>query len=118
MADALDAFYAVAPGDRPRLFVLGGMEELGVEAEMFHRALGRTLRLRPQDHLVVIGDQAEAVRTGALENGNRGEQISVARELEPIAVRVAGWKGAIFVKGSRRYSLEKILEPITAEAHG
>lgn len=118
MADALDAFYAVAPGDRPRLFVLGGMEELGVEAEMFHRALGRTLRLRPQDHLVVIGDQAEAVRTGALENGSRGEQISVARELEPIAVRVAGWKGAIFVKGSRRYSLEKILEPITAEAHG
>jgi UDP-N-acetylmuramoyl-tripeptide--D-alanyl-D-alanine ligase len=118
MADALDAFYAVAPSDRPRLFVLGGMEELGAEAERFHRALGRTLRLRPQDHLVVIGDQADAVRSGALESGTRGEQILVTRELEPIAVRVAGWKGAIFVKGSRRYALEKILEPRTAEAHG
>jgi UDP-N-acetylmuramyl pentapeptide synthase len=118
MADALDAFYAVAPSDRPRLFVLGGMEELGAEAERFHRALGRTLRLRPQDSLVVIGDQADAVRAGALESGTRGEQILVTRELEPIAVRVAGWKGAIFVKGSRRYALEKILEPRTVEAHG
>lgn len=117
MADALDAFYAVAPSDRPRLFVLGGMEELGREAEMFHRALGRALRLRPEDFLVVIGDQAEAVRTGAVENGSRGEQIEVVNTLEPVSVRVAGWKGAVFVKGSRRYQLEKVLASNSVEAH-
>jgi UDP-N-acetylmuramoyl-tripeptide--D-alanyl-D-alanine ligase len=117
MADALDAFYAVAPQDRPRLFVLGGMEELGRESEMFHRALGRTLRLRPEDYLVVIGDQANAVRTGAVENGSRAEQIEVAQSLEPISVRVADWKGAVFVKGSRRYELEKGLGSNAVEAH-
>jgi len=84
---------------------------------MFHRALGRTLRLRPEDYLVVIGDQANAVRTGAVENGSRAEQIEVAQSLEPISVRVADWKGAVFVKGSRRYELEKVLGSNAVEAH-
>jgi UDP-N-acetylmuramyl pentapeptide synthase len=117
MADALDAFYAVAPADRPRLFVIGGMEELGRESEMFHRALGRTLRLRPQDFLVLIGEQAEAVRLGAMENGSRAEQIAVVDAVEPITERVTAWKGAVFVKGSRRYKLEKVLTQ-SAEVHG
>jgi len=115
MADALDAFYAVAPGDEPRLFVLGGMEELGPEAEMFHRALGRSLRLRPQDFLFTIGDHAAAVRTGALESGSGAARIEIVSSLEPIAARLADWRGAVFVKGSRRYQLEKILGPIVAE---
>ncbi|MEO7599392.1 MAG: UDP-N-acetylmuramoyl-tripeptide--D-alanyl-D-alanine ligase [Opitutus sp.] len=117
MADALDAFYAVAPAEQPRLFVLGGMEELGCEAEMFHRALGRTLRLRAQDSLVVIGDQAAAVQTGALDNGSRPEQIAVVEALEPIAEKISRWKGAVFVKGSRRYQLEKALGSKSAEVH-
>ncbi len=115
MADALDAFYAVAPAEAPRLFVLGGMEELGSEAEMFHRALGRSLRLRLQDFLFTIGDHAAAVRTGALENGSGAAQIEVVSSLEPVAARVADWRGAVFVKGSRRYQLEKILGPSLAE---
>ncbi|HWA85837.1 MAG TPA: UDP-N-acetylmuramoyl-tripeptide--D-alanyl-D-alanine ligase [Opitutus sp.] len=110
MADALDAFAAVTPADAPRLYVLGGMEELGAGAEMFHRALGRSLRLRPADYLFVIGDRAEAVRTGAIENGSRPDQIAVVDALEPIAARAAEWKGAVFVKGSRRYRLEKIFD--------
>jgi UDP-N-acetylmuramyl pentapeptide synthase len=93
------------------------MEELGREAEMFHRALGRTLRLRAEDFLVVIGDQAEAVRAGALENGSRAEQIEVVDTMEPIASRVAAWKGAVFVKGSRRYQLEKAVSSTAGEAH-
>jgi UDP-N-acetylmuramoyl-tripeptide--D-alanyl-D-alanine ligase len=117
MADALDAFYAVAPADQPRLFILGGMEELGSESEMFHRALGRTLRLRPQDFLVVVGDEATAVRLGALDNGSRAEQMEVASSLDTMAQRVAGWKGAVFIKGSRRYELEKVLRSETAEMH-
>lgn len=109
MTDALDAFQTVAPPAEPRLFVLGGMEELGSGAEMFHRALGRSLHLRAQDFLFLIGDHAAAVRTGALENGNRPEQISVVTSLAPIAARVADFRGAVFLKGSRRYQLERAL---------
>lgn len=118
MADALDAFYAIAPGDEPRLFVLGGMEELGAESEMFHRALGRALRLRPEDFLCVIGDQADAVRLGVLENGSREEQVGVAKNVDEITPRVASWRGAVFVKGSRRYALERVVEANAVGAHG
>ncbi len=118
MADALAAFYAVAPVSEPRLFVLGGMEELGRESQAYHHALGRSLQLRPQDFLFVIGDQADAVRAGALENGSSPEQIVVTTTIDPIIARFGTWTGAVFIKGSRRYALEKILEPHVAEAHG
>jgi UDP-N-acetylmuramoyl-tripeptide--D-alanyl-D-alanine ligase len=111
MADALDAFYALAPATGPRLYVLGGMEELGAGSERFHRELGRSLRLQPQDFVCIVGDQAEAVRAGALEGGGRDEQIAVVPSLAPVAERFAGWRGAIFVKGSRRYRLETLLSP-------
>ncbi|HEX2853174.1 MAG TPA: UDP-N-acetylmuramoyl-tripeptide--D-alanyl-D-alanine ligase [Opitutaceae bacterium] len=116
MADALDAFNGLAPASEPRLLVLGGMEELGREAAMFHRALGRSLHLRPQDFLMLIGDHAADVRTGAIENGNRAEQIQVVTSLEPVTARVADFHGAVFVKGSRRYQLEKALNIPAQEA--
>jgi UDP-N-acetylmuramoyl-tripeptide--D-alanyl-D-alanine ligase len=115
MADALDAFNSLAPANEPRLLVIGGMEELGREAAMFHRALGRSMHLRSQDFLVLIGDHAAAVRTGAIENGNRAEQIEVVTSLEPITARLADFRGAVFLKGSRRYQLEKALNLPTQE---
>ena len=116
MADALEAFYDIAPVEEPRLFVLGGMEELGAESEMFHRALGRSLRLRGEDVLCAIGDQAEAVKTGALEGRARADQIIFAKDGRAIASRFAEWRGAVFVKGSRRWALEKILEEAAVES--
>src|SRR5688572_5906375 len=117
MADGLEAFYDIAPSEDPRLFVLGGMEELGPEAEMFHRALGRSLRLRAQDFLCAIGENGSSVRKGAMENGTRAEQIEVAGDAAQIAARFAEWRGAVFVKGSRRYALEKLLQQTSVEAH-
>ncbi len=110
MADALEAFYGIAPASEPRLFVLGAMEELGHDAEMHHRNLGRGLRLRPNDAVVLIGDQAHAVRAGAIERHFSADQIEIATSLETVAARVAGWRGAVFIKGSRRYALEKVIE--------
>ena len=115
MADALETFYDVAPAAERRLFVIGGMEELGAETEMFHRALGRSLRLREGDALCAIGDQAEAVTRGAIEGGGKTEQVSAAKDVGEVAARFAEWKGAVFVKGSRRWALERILA--NAEVH-
>jgi hypothetical protein len=44
-----------------------------------------------------------------MERGARPEQVEVVTSLEAIAARVADWRGAVFVKGSRRYALEKVL---------
>jgi UDP-N-acetylmuramoyl-tripeptide--D-alanyl-D-alanine ligase len=109
MADALTTFCAVAPAAEPRLFVLGCMEELGPDAADYHRTLGRTLPLRAGDFAVVIGTQAEAVREGAVAGGHRPDRIRIAASAGELAPIVGGFRGSVFVKGSRRYALEQAL---------
>lgn len=109
MGDALDAFYAVAPESEPRLFVIGCMEELGPESAMYHRALGRSIRLRRGDHLFVIGGEAASVAQGAVGNGVPAPQVEVVATLDPVRARLSKFHGAVFIKGSRRYQLETIL---------
>ena len=117
MTDAIDAFNAAVKPELPRLYVLGSMEELGAQAADYHRQLGRQLHLRRGDFLFAIGGQAAALREGLLENGNDPAQVAVVADLAPVRGRLAGFKGAAFLKGSRRYQLETILEPATAGAH-
>ena len=109
MADALENFYALVPPEEPRLLVLGCMEELGQDAPRYHRELGRSLQLRSQDEVFVIGTEADAVRAGALESGASETQVSVVSSLSPVVERVKAFRGAVFLKGSRRYELEKVV---------
>ena len=113
MADALETFYAIAPDNEPRLIVLGCMEELGPDAPLHHRDLGRSLQLRPQDQAYVIGSEAAAVVAGALEAGTPGKLIKFVDSAESVAAQLSGFQGAVFMKGSRRYGLEKALPVAT-----
>jgi UDP-N-acetylmuramoyl-tripeptide--D-alanyl-D-alanine ligase len=115
MADALAAFESIAPVTEPRLFVIGCMAELGVEAAAHHRALGRSLHLRENDQLFVIGENAHDVCAGVLDQGgDHTRRMQIVASLEPVAAFLADWRGSVFVKGSRRYQLEKILEVQTS----
>lgn len=116
MADAIDAFNGSVPQALPRLYVLGCMEELGESSLLYHRQLGRLLHLRRGDFLFVLGAQAEALREGLLENGNDPAAVAVITDLAPVRERLTGCKGAVFLKGSRRYQLETVLNP-HATAH-
>jgi len=109
MADALDNFFALVPASEPRLLVLGCMEELGPDSPRYHRELGRSLQLRPQDRAYVIGTEAESVRAGAIASGQPAECIEVITTLAPVTQHLQGFRGAVFMKGSRRYELEKAL---------
>lgn len=111
MADAIEAFNGAANVDLPRLYVLGSMEELGPDSADYHRQLGRLLHLRRGDFLFALGGQAAALREGLLENGNDPAQIAVVAGVAPVRERLAGFKGAVFLKGSRRYQLETVLDP-------
>ena len=118
MVDAIDAFNGAVPAKLPRLYVLGCMEELGDTSVLYHRQLGRLLHLRRGDFLFALGDQAASLREGLLENGNDPAAVEVITGLAPVRERLAGFKGAVFLKGSRRYQLETVLEPqATAHAH-
>ena len=114
MPDAIDAFNGSVSAELPRIYVLGCMEELGAGSAEYHRLLGRGLHLRRGDCLFIIGDQAAALRAGLLENGNDPAQVAVITDLAPVRERLAGFKGAVFLKGSRRYHLETVLEPPVA----
>ena len=109
MADALETFAALVPPGQPRAFVLGCMEELGPQAAEYHRVIGRALHLLPGDRLFIVGDQAGALRAGVLENGSAAAQIEVVADAASIREFLAGFEGAVFLKGSRRHQLEKAL---------
>lgn len=114
MQDAIQAFTSLARPELPRLYVIGGMEELGDHAADFHRQVGRTMLLRPGDFLCTIGTHAAALREGLLENGNDPAQIAIVEDLAPVRAKLAGFAGAAFLKGSRRYRLETVLDPHAA----
>ena len=117
MADAISAFTSLVRVELPRLYVLGCMEELGSGSTEYHRQLGRLILLRPGDALFVIGAQAAAVREGLLENGNDPAQVSVIDDVAPVRARLAGFQGAVFLKASRRYQLETVLDANLTHAH-
>ena len=115
MADALASFTAIAPVAEPRLYLLGCMEELGAEAAEHHRALGRRVPLRADDRVFIIGTHAVAVAAGLQERGHGAPQVQIVGSLAPVAAVLAEWRGAAFVKGSRRYALEQVLADTAAE---
>jgi hypothetical protein len=92
------------------------MEELGPDAPLHHRNLGRSLQLRPQDRAYVIGSEMAAVVAGAIEAGTPVERIKAVESLESVAAQIAGFHGAVFMKGSRRYGLEKALPAVAGPA--
>lgn len=110
MADALATFAAIAPPGEPRLYVIGCMEELGAEAAAHHHRLGMSLALRAEDRLFVTGTHAHEVCAGVLEHGDLSKQLQICSSLEPISAALADWRGSVFVKGSRRYQLEQVLQ--------
>jgi UDP-N-acetylmuramoyl-tripeptide--D-alanyl-D-alanine ligase len=116
MHDALAAFAGMAPADQPRLFIIGGMEELGEESLAYHRELGVALArtLRTGDSALVLAGQAAAE---AVVNGADHPSVTAASDLASLRIRLESHRGAVFIKGSRRYQLESLLLPKVTVAH-
>ncbi|HVU36600.1 MAG TPA: Mur ligase family protein [Opitutaceae bacterium] len=111
MADALSVFADVAPASDPRLYIIGSMEELGTESAGYHHALGRSLAVRPGDQVFLIGAHADDMLAGGLAARIPAAQLHVADSADRVAEAARLWRGAVFVKGSRRYHLETIFGP-------
>lgn len=111
MRDAMQTFEASVPVELARAYVLGAMEELGTAAVALHEELGRSLRLRPQDSLWLVGPPhlTAAYATGAHAAGLLPEQVVTAISVDALQSSIAAFKGAVFLKGSRCYKLESLL---------
>ena len=109
MTDAFAAFDRIAPSEMPKLYVLGCMAELGEGSSDLHREVGRGIRLREPDRALLIGGEADSIREGMIETGNRREQITVLDSCEEARGVLNGFWGAVLLKGSRVYGLEALL---------
>ena len=107
LLDAAEAFDRLTRADAaPRLFLLGGMAELGPTSARLHRDCGARLPLRPGDHVVAFGgESAEFLQGVALP----GVRLSPAVSVEEAAALVAAHRGPVFLKGSRSFALERCL---------
>ncbi len=115
LVDALEAFGNASPPESPRLYILGSMEELGAQAELFHREALRSLNLRDGDFAFLIGTHADAMARGLEEGGNAPDRWSVTEDLGPVRERLTEFRGAVLLKGSRRYELERLWNDLGQE---
>ncbi len=108
MAEAMATFEATAP-EGPRLYVLGGMRELGVDSYRYHMETGARVQLREYDRAVLIGSEADGYRDGLLKAGNDAAKVRVFADTTAAAAAVKDFGGSILLKGSRAYALESLL---------
>ena len=107
LLDAAHCFDRLSQANaQPRLWVIGGMAELGTHSPEMHRACGADLPVRPGDAVVAFGGDAAHVLAG-LPSGSGLRRA--AATLEDVRSVVSAHQGFIFVKGSRSFALERAL---------
>lgn len=107
LVDSAQAFDRLSRrGRAPRLFVLGGMAELGVEAAQLHRDCGAKLPLRAGDQVLAFGGEAAALLQDITVSG---VDLALITELADLTARVQAHPGYVFLKGSRAFALERAL---------
>jgi UDP-N-acetylmuramoyl-tripeptide--D-alanyl-D-alanine ligase len=98
-----------------KIAVLGDMFELGKHSAKEHRQIGGAAARAGVDVLYLLGDQAQAMRHGAVGNGMRPERIVVGKDHTDVADQLREWvkKGDwLLVKGSRGMKMERILQEL------
>ncbi len=105
------ALQALASLPGRSLAVLGEMWELGVERVDAHRRLGERAASLGIDFLVVVGEVAEVVASGAHASGMRAGSVVVCQShAEAVAAVRQHWQAGdvVLIKGSRAAHLEKV----------
>lgn len=110
MADSFTAFQRGAPANLKRLYVLGEMDELGDDIDFWHEKVALSLKLRPEDALLFIGQKGDAFRRGAIKAGNDENQIQTFASIEEATFILKKFRGAVLLKGSRCHQMERLID--------
>ena len=114
---ALSAVAAMAGGGRA-FAVLGYMTELGAQAEELHEQAGRQAARAGLAGLIVVGDLAAPILTGAkAEPSWRGELVQVPDAEAAVAAvgRLVRPGDVVLVKASRAANLQRVALALTGE---
>lgn len=97
-----------------RLWILGGMAELGAGSLRMHREAFAALPVRAGDVVAAFGGDAPAALDAV---PGRAARIAPATHAE-IAAAAASHRGFVFLKGSRSHALERALpEAVRSQVH-
>jgi UDP-N-acetylmuramoyl-tripeptide--D-alanyl-D-alanine ligase len=109
MRAALDSLCALEVTGR-KIAVLGVMAEIGQTAEREHETLGQYVAACGIDALIVVGDAAAAIATGAARHGITDvTQCATARDAAATLTQQMTRGDAVLVKASRSAGLETIV---------
>lgn len=117
MLDAVQAFADRVEDSVPRLFVIGGMEELGETSATWHHKVGRAWPKSPVDRFAIVGSDGPALREGLIESGHDASLIEVGDTADQFRPLLEVWGGAVFIKGSRCHHLERLLDSVRPTEH-
>lgn len=109
MLDALGIFQKRFSDFHNHLYILGSMGELSDKAADYHCEVGKSLKLRPQDKILLLGVHARDYELGLKEGGNDFSQIICLQNKEKAFDYLEGFEGAVFLKGSKPYALWELL---------
>ncbi|MBO7521010.1 MAG: UDP-N-acetylmuramoyl-tripeptide--D-alanyl-D-alanine ligase [Opitutales bacterium] len=108
MKDALRRFITLSENS-PRMFVLGGMAELGLATLRYHKEIGEMLPCSENAKAVLVGANAQIYKNALLSKGWAEENILIFDSSISAREALANFEGWVFVKGSRVCELEKAL---------
>ena len=100
---------------RRSIAVLGAMRDLGEVAAVEHEAVGRLAAQLGIDKLVVVGDEARPIATGAEEAGLATDQVHTVGDAiasSDLLHQVLRPNDVVLVKASRPIRLEQVAEQI------
>ena len=93
-----------------RLFAIGAMSELGRRSGELHRLAGQRLPFAAGDRFLFVGNHTELVAEELVVRGLHRRDARVCSSLEEIKREVNTFSGAVFIKGSRVYAMESLLD--------
>lgn len=108
MRDTLNFFFKKFKGT-PKLYILGGMEELGDKQIELHEEVGFSIRVESSDLFIMMGEKAGWFAKGLLKSGAEEEQLILLNNTEAARSLVEDFQGSVLLKGSRSNRLENLL---------
>lgn len=105
---------------RPGYLVLGDMFELGEQAALLHRSIGRRAAQSGPEMILAVGDFAEDLARGAIEAGMATDKVVTGTRDRVVSVlttsvRPGDW---VLVKGSRGMAMETVVTAIVEAGGG
>lgn len=107
MKVAIKTFLELYQGEL--LLVLGGMEELGENSEIYHKEIGEFLNKFNNFKLITVGNLAKIISENTKQNSIHFDTINGVAEYIKKAINSST---TIFFKASRVYEFEKIIEEL------